>query len=99
MGGTKMNENEKTLVGLAENVGMGFSESQVRNFRKFYLTFKKLQIQQTMPAEFKSRIFSISSATWTQLRMQYKRAGFIFQLVPIAHTLRAQLDWSNFYIS
>ena len=94
-----MNENEKTLVGLAENVGMGFSESQVRNFRKFYLTFKELQIQQTMPAEFKSLLFSISSATWTQLRMQYKRAGFIFQLVPIAHAECAQLDWSNFYIS
>ena len=94
-----MNENEKTLAGLAENVGTGFSESQVRNLRKFYLTFKELQIQQTMPAEFKSRLYSISFASWTQLRMQYKRVGFIFQLVPIAHAECAQFNWSNSCIS
>ena len=32
--------------------GQGFSETQIRNFCKFYLTFSGLQIQQTVPAEF-----------------------------------------------
>lgn len=44
---------------LTEEFGAGFSETQVRNFRKFYLTFSDLQIQQTMPAEFKSRLAAI----------------------------------------
>lgn len=46
----------RTLTGI---FGDGFSETQVRNFRKFYLTFKDLQIQQTLPAEFKSRLVPI----------------------------------------
>ena len=33
--------------------GQGFSETQIRNFCKFYLTFSGLQIRQTVPAEFK----------------------------------------------
>ena len=37
---------------LTEEFGSGFSETQVRNFRKFYLTFNDLHIQQTLPAEF-----------------------------------------------
>lgn len=41
---------------LTEEFGQGFSETQIRNFRKFYLTFRDLQIQQTMPAEFRSRL-------------------------------------------
>lgn len=41
---------------LTKEFGQGFSETQIRNFRKFYLTFSSLQIQQTVPAEFKSRL-------------------------------------------
>lgn len=49
-------EYGKHIVELASQVltkefGQGFSETQIRNFRKFYLTFSGLQIQQTMPAE------------------------------------------------
>ena len=36
---------------LSEEFGHGFSQTQIRNYRKFYLTFRNLQIQQTMPAE------------------------------------------------
>lgn len=32
--------------------GQGFSETQIRDFCKFYLTFSGLQIRQTVPAEF-----------------------------------------------
>lgn len=54
----------KHVVELASQVltiefGQGFSETQIRNFRKFYLTFSNLQIQQTLPAEFKSRLSPI----------------------------------------
>ena len=57
-------EYGKHVVELASQVltkefGQGFSETQIRNFRKFYLTFSDLQIQQTMPAEFKSRLRQI----------------------------------------
>lgn len=44
---------------LTQEFGGGFSETQVRNFRKFYLAFSNLLIQQTAPAEFRSRLASI----------------------------------------
>jgi len=46
-------------MSLTEEFGQGFSETQVRNFRKFYLTFTDLQIQQALPAEFRSRLAAI----------------------------------------
>ena len=57
-------EYGKHVVELASQVltkefGQGFSETQIRNFRKFYLTFSRSQIQQTVPAEFRSRLASI----------------------------------------
>lgn len=57
-------EYGKHIVELASQVltkefGQGFSETQIRNFRKFYLTFSGLRIQQTVPAEFRSRLASI----------------------------------------
>ena len=57
-------EYGKHVVELASQVltkefGQGFSETQSKSFRKFYLTFSDLQIQQTMPAEFKSRLRQI----------------------------------------
>lgn len=57
-------EYGKHVVELASQVltkefGQGFSETQIRNFRKFYLTFSELRIQQTVPAEFRSRLASI----------------------------------------
>ena len=57
-------EYGKHVVELASQVltkefGQGFSETQIKSFRKFYLTFSDLKIQQTMPAEFKSRLRQI----------------------------------------
>lgn len=57
-------EYGKHVVELASQVltkefGQGFSETQIKSFRKFYLTFSDLQIRQTMPAEFKSRLRQI----------------------------------------
>ena len=50
---------ELASLSLSEAFGRGFSETQVRNYRKFYLTFSNLLIQQTAPAEFRSRLASI----------------------------------------
>ena len=50
---------ELASLSLSEAFGRGFSETQVRNYRKFYLAFSNLLIQQTMPAEFRSRLASI----------------------------------------
>ena len=44
---------------LTEEFGHGFSETQVRNYRKFYLAFSNLLIQQTAPAEFRARLDAI----------------------------------------
>lgn len=54
----------KHVIGLAsksltEEFGHGFSETQVRNYRKFYLAFSNLLIQQTAPAEFRARLDAI----------------------------------------
>jgi len=40
---------------LTAEFGRGFSETNIRSFRKFYLVFKDFQIQQAVPAEFKNR--------------------------------------------
>ena len=50
---------ELASLSLSEAFGRGFSETQVRNYRKFYLAFSNLLIQQTAPAEFKSKLASI----------------------------------------
>ena len=50
---------ELASLSLSEAFGRGFSETQVRNYRKFYLAFSNLLIQQTAPAEFRSRLTSI----------------------------------------
>ena len=47
---------ELASLSLSEAFGRGFSETQVRNYRKFYLAFSNLLIQQTAPAEFRSRL-------------------------------------------
>ncbi len=68
---------------LTEEFGTGFSETQVRNFRKFYLTFKELQIQQTMPAEFKSRLSVIQQTTSAESLTE-------------GYPLPVQLSWSHY---
>ena len=42
---------EVASAALTEEFGKGFSETNIRTFRLFYLTFSNLQIQQTVSAE------------------------------------------------
>mgnify|MGYP006326346633 FL=1 len=81
-------EYGKHVVELASQVltkefGQGFSETQIRNFRKFYLTFSGLQIQQTVPAEFRSRLASI-------------RQTMPAESVTDGIALPVQLSWSHY---
>ena len=68
---------------LAKEFGQGFSETQIKSFRKFYLTFSDLQIQQTMPAEFKSRLRQI-------------RQTMPAESVTDGIALPVQLSWSHY---
>ena len=47
---------------LTSEFGKGYSETNLRNFRKFYLIFSDLSIQQTMPAELNTMIQQTLSA-------------------------------------
>ena len=81
-------EYGKHVVELASQVltkefGQGFSETQIKSFRKFYLTFSDLQIQQTMPAEFKSRLRQI-------------RQTMPAESVNDGIALPVQLSWSHY---
>lgn len=81
-------EYGKHVVELASQVltkefGQGFSETQIKSFRKFYLTFSDLQIQQTMPAEFKSRLRQI-------------RQTMPAESVTDGIALPVQLSWSHY---
>ena len=81
-------EYGKHVVELASQVltkefGQGFSETQIKSFRKFYLTFSDLQIQQTMPAEFKSRLRRI-------------RQTMPAESVNDGIALPVQLSWSHY---
>ena len=81
-------EYGKHVVELASQVltkefGQGFSETQIKSFRKFYLTFSDLQIQQTMPAEFKSRL--------RQIRQTMPAESVTDEIA-----LPVQLSWSHY---
>lgn len=68
---------------LTEAFGKGFSETQIKSFRKFFVTFSNLQIQQTMPAEFKSRLRQI-------------RQTMPAESVSDGIVLPVQLSWSHY---
>ena len=69
---------------LTEEFGSGYSETNIRNFRTFYLTFNDLQIQQTPSA--KSQM-PIQQTLSDELEPTCK---------PIGQTLPARLSWSHY---
>ena len=46
---------EDASAALTEEFGKGFSETNIMNFKKFYLKFKELTIHQTLSEEFKKQ--------------------------------------------
>lgn len=102
--GSKRAEYGKHVIALAskaltEEFGKGYSETNIRSFRRFYLEFKDIQIQQTVSAEFREKIFQI------QQTISAESDGNTNPLpIPLKgttekenmQTLSAQLSWSHY---
>ena len=81
---------------LTENFGRGFSETQLRNFRKFYQMFGTLQIQQALPAEFKNEVLKIQQTLSAKSMQTPKRSSVVTNLQQVAQPLLPQLSWSHY---
>ena len=81
---------------LTENFGNGFSETQLRNFRKFYQMFSFLQIQQAMPAEFKNEILKIQQTLSAKSIQSPKRQSDALIQQQVEQPLLPQLSWSHY---
>lgn len=73
--GSKRAEYGKHVIELAsktltEEFGRGYSESAIRNFRRFYLEFKHLQIQQALPADFQHHLEKIQQTLFAESKSQ-----------------------------
>lgn len=102
--GSKRAEYGKHVIELAskaltEEFGKGYSETNIRSFRRFYLEFKDIQIQQTVSAEFKEKIIQI------QQTISAESDGGINPLpIPLngateknnIQILSSQLSWSHY---
>lgn len=81
---------------LTENFGNGFSETQLRNFRKFYQMFGFLQIQQALPAEFKNEILKILQTLSAKSIQSPKRQSDALIQQQVEQPLLPQLSWSHY---
>lgn len=78
---------EVASAALTEEFGKGFSETNIMNFKKFYLKFKELTIPQTLSEEFKKhkhQTLSDESSLLPQ-KGQTPPAQFELRLLPWSH--------------
>lgn len=78
---------EVTSAALTEEFGKGFSETNIRTFRKFFLIFRNLEIQQTVSAESnlpKQQTLSDNLSSHFQ-KGQTPPAQFKLRLLPWSH--------------
>lgn len=87
---------EEASSSLTEKFGSGFSETQLRNFRKFYCLFKFLQIQQALPAEFKNEIVKIQQTLPAKSVKLEKKQSHVVESLMIEQPLFPQLSWSHY---
>lgn len=81
---------------LTENFGSGFSETQLRNFRKFYQMFGFLQIQQALPAEFKNEVLKIQQTLSAKSIQSPKQQSDEDNQQQVEQPLLPQLSWSHY---
>lgn len=74
---------EMLSIELTEDYGEGYSATNLRNMRKFYLTFGNLEIQQTLPAEFRALV---------EKNQQTLSAKSVEHTIPVY----PQLSWSHY---
>lgn len=105
--GSKRAEYGKHVIELAsktltEEFGNGYSETNIRSFRRFYLEFKDIQIQQMLSAEFKEKLVQIQQTVSAESK---QLDGLVFQhnsLIPTNDdnnamvVFPAQLSWSHY---
>ena len=78
---------EVASAALTEEFGKGFSETNIMNFKKFYLEFKELTIPQTLSEEFKKQKHQTLSDESSLLpqKGQTPPAQFELRLLPWSH--------------
>ncbi len=78
---------EVASAALTEEFGKGFSETNIINFKKFYLKFKELTIPQTLSEEFKKQKHQTLSDESSLLpqKGQTQPAQFELRLLPWSH--------------
>ena len=78
---------EVASAALTKEFGKGFSETNIMNFKKFYLKFKELTIHQTLSEEFKKQKQQTLSAESSLLpqKDQTQSAQFELRLLPWSH--------------
>ena len=73
--GNKRAEYGKHVIELAsktltEEFGRGYSESALRNSRRFYLEFKDLQVQSVLPADFQHQLDRIQQTLFSESKIK-----------------------------
>ena len=78
---------EVASAALTKEFGKGFSETNIMNFKKFYLKFKELTIPQTLSEEFKKQKHQTLSDESSLLpqKGQTQSAQFELRLLPWSH--------------
>lgn len=78
---------EIASAALTEEFGKGFSETNIMNFKQFYLKFKELTIPQTLSEEFKKQKHQTLSDEFSLLpqKGQTQSAQFELRLLPCSH--------------
>ena len=78
---------EVASAALTKEFGKGFSETNIMNFKKFYLKFKELTISQTLSEEFKKQKHQTLSDESSLLpqKGQTQPAQFELRLLPWSH--------------
>lgn len=78
---------EVASAALTKEFGKGFSETNIMNFKKFYLKFKELTISQTLSEEFKKQKHQTLSDKSSLLpqKGQTQSAQFELRLLPWSH--------------
>lgn len=78
---------EIASAALTKEFGKGFSETNIMNFKKFYLKFKELTIPQTLSEEFKKQKHQTLSDEFSLLpqKGQTQSAQFELRLLPWSH--------------
>ncbi len=92
---------EIASLALTEEFGQGYSQTQIINFRKFYLSFKYLPIYQTVSDKLDSKHQTLSDVLPTKGQTPSVLSESAIQPMPsaeleLAQILPANLSWSHY---